>query len=421
MLDIELFRKNPEIIKDSESRRFKDPGRVDEVIRLDNEWRASLQKMEQLKKKRNDVSQEINALKKAGKDVADKIEEMRRTNKEIEELERKCEEFLRKRDEVRYTIGNILHKDVPVAKDESGARIVRKWGTIEEKGFTPKSHVDLLIERGLVDIDTAGEISGARFYFLKGDLVKLNFAIINYALDFLIKEGYTPVHTPFIMRKEYMQRAAELSDFESTLYKIEGEDAFLIATAEQPLAAYYADKMLNEDDLPIKLAGFSTNFRKEAGAHGKDTKGIFRVHQFEKVEQYIYCLPEESWEWHEKLINTSERIIQGLGLPYRVVDIASGDMNDNAARKYDIEVWMPVQNTYRELVSCSNTTDYQARKMNVRVQRKNGERQIVHTLNSTALATERTIVAIIENYQNEDGTITIPETLRKYMNNKERI
>jgi seryl-tRNA synthetase len=295
------------------------------------------------------------------------------------------------------------------------------WEKAENKEFTPKSHVDLLLEKKLIDLDTASEISGARFYFLKGELVRLNFALINYALDFLMKEGFTPMHTPFIMRKEYMKRAAELSDFEHTLYKIEGENSFLIATAEQPLASYYADKILTEEELPIKFAGFSTNFRKEAGAHGKDTKGIFRVHQFEKVEQYIYCLPEESWGLHEKLIDTSERLIQGLELPYRVVDIASGDMNDNAARKYDIEVWMPVQNTYRELVSCSNTTDYQARKMNVKVLRKGGEKQVLHTLNSTALATERTLVAIVENFQNADGTITIPKALRKYMDNKEKI
>ncbi|MEM3364215.1 MAG: serine--tRNA ligase [Candidatus Micrarchaeia archaeon] len=422
MLDIDMFRKNADAIKDSERRRFKDPTKVDEVLRLDSEWRDALKQLELLRNKRNIVSEEINKMKKEGKEgIQGKIEDMRNVNREILELEKRCEELLAQRDAVRYGIGNILHKDVPVAKDESGAKTVREWGKIEEKPFKPKSHVDLLLERKLIDIDTAGEISGARFYFLKGELVRLNFALINYAMDFLINEGYTPMHTPFIMRKEYMKRAAELSDFENTLYKIDGEDAFLIATAEQPLASYYADKILNEEELPIKLAGFSTNFRKEAGAHGKDTKGIFRVHQFEKVEQYIYCLPEESWDWHEKLIRTSERLIQGLGLPYRVVDIASGDMNDNAARKYDIEVWMPVQNTYRELVSCSNTTDYQARKMNVRVLRKSGEKQVVHTLNSTALATERTIVAIVENFQNEDGTITIPRALRKYMDSKDRI
>lgn len=421
MLDIELFRRNPDIIKESEKKRFKDTARVDEVIALDKRWRELLQRMEQLKKKRNDVSQEINVLKKEGKAAEGKIAEMRVTNEEIAALERECERLLEKRDEIRYSIGNILHKDVPVAKDESGARVVRVWGKNEKKGFQPKSHVDLLTERKLIDIDTAGEISGARFYFLKGNLVRLNFALINYAMDFLIKEGYTAVHTPFIMRREYMRRAAELSDFEHTLYKLDGEDVFLIATAEQPLASYYADKVISEEELPIKFAGFSTNFRKEAGAHGKDTKGIFRVHQFEKVEQYVYCLPEESWEWHEKLIATSERLIQGLELPYRVVDIASGDMNDNAARKYDIEVWMPVQNTYRELVSCSNTTDYQARKMNVKVLRKNGEKQVLHTLNSTALPMERALVAIVENFQDADGTIIIPRVLRKYMGDEERI
>ncbi len=421
MLDIELFRTNPDSIRESEKKRFKDPAKVDEVVKYDNMWRESLKTLETLRKKRNDISEKINQLKKNGQRFDDKITEMKSINDEIKRNELACEEYLKRRDELRYTIGNILHKDVPVARDESGAKEVRRWGEIKTKAFALKSHVDLLQERGLVDLDRAGEVSGARFYYLKGDLVKLNFALINYALDILIDEGFTLMHTPFMMQSKYMRNAAELADFEQTLYKVEREDAYLIATAEQTLAAYHANQMLDENVLPLKYAGFSTNFRKEAGAHGKDTKGIFRVHQFEKVEQYVYCLPEESWEWHEKMIRIAERVIQGLGIPYRVVDIASGDMNDSAARKYDIEGWMPVQKTYRELISGSNTTDYQARKMGVRVLRKNGEKQILHTLNCTALATERAIVGIVENFQNEDGTITIPQPLRKYMNGKEAI
>jgi seryl-tRNA synthetase len=342
---------------------------------------------------------------------------MRVLGDEISRLDGVCEELLKKRDEIRYTIGNILHKDVPVAKDESGNKEIRKWGEPRKFNFEPKSHVDLLVERDLVDLERAADVSGARFYYLKGSLVKLNLALINYALDTLIKEGYVPMHTPFIMKRNYMKGAAELSDFENTLYKIDGEDAFLIATSEQTLASYHANQMLQEEMLPLKYAGVSTCFRREAGAHGKDTKGIFRVHQFEKVEQYIFCLPEESWEWHEKMISISEKIMQGLGLHYRVVDIASGDMNDSAARKYDIEAWFPVQNKYRELVSGSNTTDYQARKLGVRVMRKNGEKETPHTLNCTAVATERTIAAIVENYQDAEGKIHVPEVLWKYMDN----
>ncbi|MGB9634983.1 MAG: serine--tRNA ligase [Candidatus Micrarchaeia archaeon] len=415
MLDIELFRKNPEIIKESERKRFRDPSRVDEVIRLDVEWRTTQKKMEMMRKKRNEVSIKVGEMKKSGKDVQALVSEMRVLGDEISKMERVCEELIRKRDEIRYTIGNILHKDVPVAKDESGNRVIRKWGEVKRPDFEPVSHVDLLVKRGFVDLERAAEISGARFYYLKGELVKLNLALISYALDMLTQEGYILMHTPFIMKAEYMKGAAELGDFENTLYKIEGEDCFLIATAEQTLASYHAGQILNEEILPLKYAGVSACFRKEAGAHGKDTKGIFRVHQFEKVEQYVYCLPEESWEWHEKMIKISERILQGLELPYRVVDIASGDMNDSAARKYDIEAWFPVQNKYRELVSGSNTTDYQARKLGVRVMRERGEKEIVHTLNCTALATERTIAAIVENHQDAKGRIHIPEVLWKYM------
>ncbi len=415
MLDIKLFRNNPEVIKESEKKRFKDPSRVDLVIEYDNKWRENLRKLEELRKERNEVGVQISKMKKEGKDASELIKRMREISKEISEREKLDEELLAKRDEIRYSIGNILHKDVPIGEDESANKVVRTWGKIENKGFKPKSHVDLLIERGLVDLDKAAKLSGARFYYLKGDLVKLNLALINYAMDVLAEEGFTLMQTPFMLRKEYMKKAAELADFEETLYKIDGEDLFLIATAEQTLASYHSGELLQESELPLKYAGFSTNFRKEAGAHGKDTKGIFRVHQFEKVEQYVITKPEDSWEWHERLISISEKIMQGLELPYRIVDIASGDMNDNAARKYDLEAWMPVQNTYRELVSCSNTTDYQARKLGIRMIRKDGTKEVVHTLNSTAIATERTIVAIVENHQTEDGRIRIPKALQKYM------
>ncbi len=416
-----MFRTNPQAIADSEKRRFKDPSKVDEVVKYDKEWRSLLKQIEQMRKQRNEVSVKISVLKKEGKSAEDAIQKMRELGKQIEEMEKQCNELLKKRDEIRYTIGNILHKDVPVAEDESGNKEIRKWGSAGKKPFKVKSHVDLLVERDLVDLERAANVSGARFYYLKNDLVKLNFALINYAMDILIKKGFTPMHTPFLLRHKYMKRAAELGDFEETLYKIEDEDIFLIATSEQTLAAYHADELINENDFPKMYAGFSTNFRKEAGAHGKDTKGIFRVHQFDKVEQYVYCLPEHSWEWHEKLVRISEEIMQGLELPYRVVDIASGDMNDSAARKYDIEAWMPAQNTYRELISCSNTTDYQARKMRVRVLRKNGKKEIAHTLNSTGIATERAIVAIVENHQDEEGNIRIPKALREYFNGKEQI
>ncbi|MFX0066033.1 MAG: serine--tRNA ligase, partial [Candidatus Hermodarchaeota archaeon] len=264
-------------------------------------------------------------------------------------------------------------------------------------------------------------VSGARTYYLKGDLVFLNFALIRFALDFLVHErGFTPFWTPYFLKKEIMEGASELADFENQLYKDEAEDAFFIATSEQTLAALHWDEIINPTALPFKYAGFSTSFRKEAGSHGKDTKGIFRVHQFDKVEQFVFCTPEESWKIHEELNANAEELFKRLELPYRVVNIASGELNDNAAKKLDIEVWFPAQQTYREIGSCSNCTNYQALKMNIRVGLVGaGEKEFVHTLNATAIATERTICAILENYQREDGSVEIPKVLHKYMPVKE--
>jgi len=435
MLDIKLFRENPDVIRESEKKRFKDPKLVDRVIEYDRKWRSALQKAEELKHKRNVVSREIAELKKSGKNVRSKIKEMKRINEKIEENDRKAEEYLTKRDLYRYRIGNILNKKVPVGRSEEDNTFVRGWGEAlvwkdhienfkkESHGkmkfkvidFRPKSHVDLLEELDLADIAKASNLSGARFYYLKNELVSLNLALIRFALDFLVKRGFTPFWTPFMLRKDPIAKAAELSDFEDQLYKIDGEDLFLIATAEQTLAAYHMGEIFQEDDLPKAYAGFSTNFRREAGAHGKDTKGIFRVHQFDKVEQFVFCKPEDSEEWFEKLIRNAETLYQKLSLPYRIMSICSGEMNDNASLKYDLEVWMPAQGGFREVVSCSNCTDYQARKLNIRLISRKGVKRVVHTLNSTAIATERTMVAILENYQRKDGSIKIPKVLKPYL------
>ena len=439
MLDIELFRKDPEVIRDSEKRRFKDTLKVEQVIELDNKWRDVLKKTEELKHRRNVVSREIADLKKAGKKAEAKIKEMRKINKEIAENDMKANDFLKKRDDLRYSIGNILHKDVPVSENEEDNRLIRTWGKprvwkddvaefkkesrgkmdFENLGFRPKSHVDVLEQMDLGDIEKAAKVSGARFYYLKNELALLNMALIKFATDFMFKKGFTPMWTPFVLQREAVCAAAELGDFENTLYKLEGENLFLIATAEQTLAAYHMNETFNENELPKTYVGFSTNFRREAGSHGKDTKGIFRVHQFDKVEQFIFCKPEDSWEWFEKLIKNAEEIYQKLEIPYRVMSICSGEMNDNAAMKYDLEAWMPVQGKFREVVSCSNCTDYQPRKLNVKVTRKDGTKEILHTLNSTLVATGRTIVAIIENFQQKDGTIKIPKALVPYAGFKE--
>lgn len=439
MLDIQLFREKPNLIRESEKKRYKDTKNVERVIDFDKKWRGSLQKAEKLKHKRNVISKEIAELKKSRKPANKKIGEMKKINSEIEKNDQRASEYLSKRDFYRYKIGNILNKEVPLGKTEEDNKFIRAWGSPfvfkdymrnfkkESKGklklkqidFKPKSHVDVISNLDLADMEKASKLAGARFYYLKNELVSLNLALIRFAMDFLVKQGFTPIWTPFMLRKDPMARSAELSDFENQLYKIEGDDLFLIATAEQTLAAYHMNEILREEDLPKTYVGFSTNFRREAGAHGKDTKGIFRVHQFDKVEQFVFCRPEDSEEWFNKLIKNAEVLHQKLELPYRIMSIASGEMNDNASIKYDLETWMPSQGRFREVVSCSNCTDYQPRKLNVKFANKKSEKFVLHTLNSTALATGRTIVAILENFQRKDGSISIPKVLRPYLNFRE--
>ena len=439
MLDIQLFRENPDVIRESEKKRSKDLKTTDKVIEFDKKWRSSLQKVEELKHQRNVVSREIAELKKAKKPTKKKISEMKKINKEIEENDKKANGYLSERDTYRYKIGNILNKKVPAGKSEEDNEFVRAWGEalvqkdhiagfrngskgkMKFKGidFIPKSHTDILEKLDLADFERAARLSGARFYYLKNELVSLNLALIRFALDFLTEQGFTPLWTPFMLRKDPIARAAELSDFENQLYKVDKEELFLIATAEQTIASYHMGEMFQESDLPKLYAGFSTNFRREAGSHGKDTKGIFRVHQFDKVEQFVFCRPEDSEEWFEKLIRNAETLYQKLEIPYRIMSICSGEMNDNASIKYDLETWMPAQGKFREVVSCSNCTDYQPRKLNIKFVNSKGEKSVVHTLNSTAIATGRTIVAILENYQRKDGSIEIPKVLRPYLKFRE--
>ncbi len=419
MLDIKLFRENPDIIRESEKKRFKDTKNVDKVIEYDIKWREAVAELQELKHKQNEVSKEIIELKKKGGSGEKKISLMKNITNEIAMLEDRTKELLQKRDEYRYKVGNILHESVPVAETEEGNVVVRKWGEPKEFDFAPKSHADLIESLKIADVEKASKITGARFYFLKGKGVLLNLALIRFAFDMIIKEGFTPMWTPFLLRKSYMKEAAELGDFDEQLYSIKDENWYLIATTEQPLASYHSNEVLDEKELPIKYVGYSTNFRREAGSHGKDTKGIFRVHQFDKVEQYVICKPEDSWNWHEKMVKISEKIYQALEIPYQIVNIASGEMNDNGAKKYDLEGWFPSQKRYRELGSATNTTDYQARKLNIKFGKVGGNKELVHTLNNTGVATERAICAILENHQQEDGSVKIPKALWDYTGFKE--
>jgi len=418
LLDIELLIA-------SEKKRFKDPSNAEMVSDYDNKWRESLQQLEELKKKRNEISVNIGKYKKTGdkKNAEEAIKESKEIKSRIDILENSKKEFFEKREKYRYIVGNILHESVPIAESEEDNQIIREVGRLPKFNFSPLNHVQLIETIDGADTKKASEVVGTRFYYLKGDLVLLNLALMRFALDFLQKKGYTPMWTPFFIKHEIIKAAAELADFEEQLYKIHDEDLFMIATSEQTLAAYHYNEIIDPERLPIKYAGISSCFRREAGSHGKDTLGIFRVHQFEKVEQYVFCKPEDSWEIQDELIQNAEELYKQLELPFRIVNIASGELNDNAAKKYDLEVWFPASETYRELVSCSNCTDYQARKLKIRMGKVGSkeEKQILHTLNSTAIATERTICCILENYQNGDYSITIPKVLQKYMNGKKII
>ncbi|MFW9946778.1 MAG: serine--tRNA ligase [Candidatus Odinarchaeota archaeon] len=425
MLDIELFRNDLEKIINSEEKRFKDPSNARKVLVYDKKWRDVLKELQELNRQRNEISVQIGQFKKSGE--VNNFEKAKiksiKIKEKIDELEKLKVEYLEKRENFRYIVGNLLHPSVPIGETEESNEIVRIVGNIPKFKFKPLSHVDLISEIDGVDTKKAAEVVGSRFFYLKGEIVSLNLALLRYALEKLISKGYIPLWPPFFIKYDIIKAAAELADFEEQLYKIQDEDLYLIATAEQPLAAYHFNEIIEPENLPIKYAGISTCFRREAGSHGKDTLGIFRVHQFEKAEQYIFCKPDNSWIFHEELLANTEEIFRELEIPYRIVNIASGELNDNAAKKYDLEGWFPSSQAYRELVSCSNCLDYQARKLKIRMGKVGTQekKQIVHTLNSTAIATERTICCLLENYQNEDHSVRIPKVLQKYMNNKKLI
>ncbi len=419
MLDIKFIKENEKLVKDSIKKRFlKDRlNLVDEAIESYNEWVKLKQELDALRSQRNKVSEEINRLQKAKKDISEKVKEIKQIPIKIKELEDKEAPIYSKYQNALKQIPNLLHESVPIGEDESKNKVIRTFGTKTKFKFPAKSHTDLLKDLDLADLERAAKVSGARFYYLKNELVELDLAVTKFALDLLKKKKFTLFRTPDLAREEAVRGAAELGDFQETLYGIKDEDLYLIATAEHTLASFHMNEMLNKEDLPLKYAGISACYRREAGAHGQDQKGIFRVHEFRKVEQFVYSHPKQSWKIHEELIKNSEEIFKKLKLPYRVISIASGALNATAAKKYDLEVWMPAQNTYRELVSCSNCLDYQSRKLGIRF--KDGNETIhPHLLNATAVATPRILVAILENCQQKDGSIKIPSALHRYLDFK---
>ncbi|MFX0210863.1 MAG: serine--tRNA ligase [Candidatus Hodarchaeota archaeon] len=422
MIDIKLFRESPEIIRESERKRFKDPNRVDQVISLDTKWRTLLREVNELRKERNQISRQIGPMKKKGEDIKPLKKRVNEIKAKITEIESQANVALEERDRIRYIIGNILLPGVPIAQTEEGDETLREWGDQKEFSFSVKGHTTLIESLKLANVEKAAQVSGARTFYLTNQMVYLNLALIQYAADFLVNErGFIPFWTPPFMRRQAMRGASELDDFEETLYNDPKEDIFYIATSEQPLAAFHMDELLDVDTLPRKYCGISQCYRREAGSHGKDTKGIFRVHHFHKVEQFIFCHPETSELMQEEMIQNAEELFKRLKIPYRIVNVASGELNANAAKKFDLEAWFPAQEKYRELVSCSNCTDFQARKLNITYGKSGGEKSFVHTLNSTAIATERTLCAILENYQQEDGSMLIPKVLRPYLKGLKQI
>jgi seryl-tRNA synthetase len=425
MLDIKLIRENPELVKNNLEKRGN-PGTtqmLEDLIAVDKEWRFNLTKLNELRHHRKQVTIEIAKLKKAGKEADREVERAQDIDEEITIIEKQVTQQEQKTHDYLMQLPNLLDANVPVGKDSNDNVQVKTWGIIPKFNFPIKNHIDLALELDQIDMERAGKISGARFFYLKNQVAQLDMALMSFAVEELTKKGYTPIIPPYLMKREAYEGVTALGDFADVLYKVENEDLYLIATSEHPMAAMYMNEVLKEQDMPLKLAGISTCFRKEAGAHGKDTRGIFRTHQFNKVEQFIFCKPEDSAKLNEELLQNAEELLQKLELPYRVVNVCTGDIGTVAAKKYDIEAWMPAQNGYREVVSCSNCTDYQARRLGIRYREKEGAppKGFVHTLNSTAVATGRTIVAILENNQQEDGTINIPSALRKYMGNREKI
>jgi len=436
---LETLRKDPEALVKSMKKRCLDPSPVYKAIEVDKEWRKLLQEVEKLRHEHNKITKSI-ATAKDKEERQKLIESAREIIKKREVLEARLKELEKEREELLLSLPNLVHESVPDGCDEEHNVPVRFWGrpkvwkgdlesfkkqtvrwgfevdheVIEKR---PTGHADML-EKVLKMGDTfkAAQVASSRFYYLFKDIVWLDIALLLYALDHLSKKGFILVEPPYMIRYKYLMGVIDIETFKDAIYKIEDEDLYLIATAEHPLASYKANEIIDEKDLPLKLAGISPCFRKEAGAANRDLKGIFRVHQFHKVEQFVYSKPEESWKMLEELVRNAEELIRGLELPYRVVNICGGELGYPPAKKYDIEVWYPAQGRYRELVSASNCTDWQSYRLKIRYRIKGGKQHdYVHLLNSTAIASTRTITAILENHQLPDGRVQIPKALRKYL------
>ena len=420
MLDINIFREHADDIRADHDRRGLPHDAIDEVISLDEQWRKARYDADQLRKARNEAARGIAEAKKSGNSAAAEaiMAEVADIGARIDELAELSDDCLVRRDSLRMSIPNILHVDVPIGEDDQKNTLHSMHGEKAELGFEPRNHNDLIEMNGWVDQSRGAKVAGSRFYFLQGDLARLEMALQQYGADFLMSRGYTLVQPPLMMNREAYEGVTDLADFETVMYGIEPDKYYLIATSEHPLTAMRMDEIIEPSELPIKLVGVSACFRREVGAHGLSVRGIWRVHQFTKVEQIVICDPDNSWDHHEELLGNAVDMWDSLGLHYRVVNICTGDMGTVAARKYDLEAWLPGAGGYKEVVSCSNCTDYQANRLRMRYRTTEGN-EAVHTLNSTAIATSRALVAIMEQNQMEDGRVSVPDVLRSYMGGQE--
>ena len=414
MLDPKIIRDKPELIKQMLKDRAVEFD-FEKMLELNKTRKEMMMQSDELKQKRNQMSVKIGSEKKAGNDASELLREMGEISKKLDDLESLRKTVDENYHNLSFSIPNLVHDSVPKGADESFNKQVRTWGEIPKFDFEVKDHIDLGLELDIVDIERASKTAGARFYYLKDGLVKLGQSLTAFALDFVSGKNYNLIQPPYMINRQSMEGAVIADDFEDVIYKVQDEDLFLIGTSEHAIASMYYDEILEGSKIPLRYASISPCFRREAGAHGKDQKGIFRVHQFEKIEQFIFCRPEESWEEHEKMIKNTEEFYQQLEIPYRLMLLSSGDMGKVSAKTYDIEAWMAGQNAYREIVSCSNCIDYQSRRLKIRFREKSNEdTKYIHTLNSTLVAIERTMVAILENNQTKDGHVEIPKVLQKY-------
>jgi len=424
MLDIKLVRESPELVRANLERRHEPEklALLDGLIGDDARWRELTTEVNKLRRRRNEISSEIGRLMSSGGDASSLREEAGEIPELIVNAETERDLYSGKVRDALMRLPNMLHESVPYGVDDTENVEIRRWGEPPRFPFEAQSHAEIASKLRIIDLERGAKVSGSGFYYLRNEMALLDYSIMRYAIDKLLAKGFALIEPPYMIRREPYEGVTDLADFESVMYKIEGEDLYLIATSEHAMGAMFKDEVFNADDLPVKLCGFSPCFRKEIGTHGKYTKGLFRVHQFNKVEQFVFSLPEQSWELHEELQRNCEELYEGLGLHYRVVDVCTGDIGSIAAKKYDTEVWM-ADGEFREVGSNSNCTDYQARRLNVRYRMKEGQAPVgsVHTLNNTALATSRTMVAILEQNQREDGSIEVPKALRKYMNGIEAI